>query len=238
VHSTGYIIKFTVILTLISGLILSGMFYATEPAARKNEQVFAKRGILTAIEPYLDKPLSQFSDDEVLDLFHTQMDQFVVNTKGEVLKDLKADDISIEAEFKKPAEARRLPVYVYKSKEGPITILSVYGNGLWDKIWGYIALKPDYNTIAGAAFDHKGETPGLGAEIKDNPAFRKRFIGKKIFDDAGRLVSVHVKKKVTDPAHEVDGITGATLTSDGVSDMLVHGIGLYEAFLKNKLPKS
>ena len=73
-------------------------------------------------------------------------------------------------------------------------LVSVRGSGLWDEIWGSIALEDDFNTITGATFDHKGETPGLGAEIKDNPKFPSQFVGKKIYDENGEYVSVQVKK--------------------------------------------
>ncbi|HRF37287.1 MAG TPA: FMN-binding protein, partial [Saprospiraceae bacterium] len=83
-----------------------------------------------------------------------------------------AEKINLAQEKKKPEADRLLPVFVYKDAQGkPYYILSVRGNGLWDEIWGSIALDSDMNTIAGVSFDHKGETPGLGAEIKDSPAF-------------------------------------------------------------------
>jgi len=230
-NTTGYIIKFTVVLTVLAGLALSGMFYATEPAAKRNEEVFKKRAILSSIAPYLDKPLAQMSDDEVLQIFKDKIEQHVVNTKGEVIDGAIAEKISMKAESKKKESDMELPIFTYKGKDGDINILSIYGNGLWDKIWGYIALKDDNKTIVGAAFDHAGETPGLGAEIKDNPSFAAEFIGKTIFD-GDKYTSVKVLKKVTDPAHQVDGIGGATLTSNGVSEMMVRGIKYYLPYLQ------
>ena len=106
--------------------------------------------------------------------------------------------------------------------------------GLWDAIWGYIALQSDMKTIVGAAFDHAGETPGLGAEIKDNPTFPARFKGKEIYTEGGKYVSVGViKGGARDPKHEVDGISGATVTADGVSKMLYDGIKYYEPYFKS-----
>ncbi|MCB0597465.1 MAG: NADH:ubiquinone reductase (Na(+)-transporting) subunit C, partial [Phaeodactylibacter sp.] len=131
-----------------------------------------------------------------------------------------------------PEAERRLPLYIYEHNGEKFYILSVRGNGLWDEIWGNIALKSDGNTIAGAAFDHKGETPGLGAEIKDNPSFPAQFEGKKIYED-GQFVSVKVRKGgAKNKEHEVDAISGATVTSDGVTEMLYRGIEYYQPFLK------
>lgn len=219
-------------MTIIAGLILSGMFYATEPIAKKNAAVFKKRAILSSIGSLMDKPLAQMSDDEVLDLFANKMEQKVLNMKGEVVEGT-AEDLSLAAEAKLAEADRKLPLFVYKGKDGNVSIIAVFGNGLWDKVWGYIALKSDNKTIVGASFDHKGETPGLGAEIKDDPTFAYHFIGKTIFDDAGKYTSVKVMKKVTDPAHQVDGIGGATLTGNGVSEMLVRGIKYYLPYFKN-----
>ncbi len=219
-------------MTIIAGLILSGMFYATEPIAKKNAAVFKKRAILSSISSLLDKPLAQMSDDEVMDLFAQKMEQKVLNMDGAVVEG-KAEDLSMAAEAKLDEADRKLPLFTYDGKDGKVNIIGIYGNGLWDKIWGYIALKSDNKTIVGSSFDHKGETPGLGAEIKDNPTFPHRFIGKTIFDDAGQYTSVKVMKKVTDPAHQVDGIGGATLTSNGVSEMMVRGIKYYLPYFKN-----
>lgn len=106
--------------------------------------------------------------------------------------------------------------------------------GLWGSIWGYIALDADKNTIYGAYFDHQGETAGLGAEIKDSKAWQDLFKGKKIFSADGAAVAIAVKKAsdVKNPASEVDAVTGATLTSDGVSLMLQECFSKYVTFLK------
>ena len=223
-------------MTIIAGLILSGMFYATEPIAKKNAAVFKKRAILSSIGSMLENPLAQMSDDDVMELFNTKMEQKVLNMNGEVAQtEIKAENLSLAAEAKKDEASRKLPLFTFDSKEGKVNIIAVYGNGLWDKVWGYIALKADNKTIAGTSFDHKGETPGLGAEIKDDPTFSYRFIGKTIMDKAGKYTSVQVVKKVNNAEHEVDGIGGATLTGNGVSEMLNRGIKYYlPYFEKNK----
>ena len=105
----------------------------------------------------------------------------------------------------------------------------MYGAGLWDAIWGYIAVEGDGSTIAGASFDHAGETAGLGAKIKDDPAFAAAFIGKQVFQ-GGQFAPVVVTKKAAD--NKVDAITGATKTSDCVSDMVRNSLQGYAAALQ------
>ncbi|HKK80339.1 MAG TPA: NADH:ubiquinone reductase (Na(+)-transporting) subunit C [Phaeodactylibacter sp.] len=233
-ESTKYVIIFILILTGAVAISLTGLREATKSQAATNEDIFNKRAILTAVENYLPggKKVSELSDQEVLALFD-EMKQPVVNMEGEPIEGVKAEDINMAKERKKPEPERRLPVYIYEHDGEKFYILSVRGNGLWDEIWGNIALKSDLNTVAGAAFDHKGETPGLGAEIKDNPAFAKQFQGKKIYDD-GEYVSIKVRKGgAKDDTYEVDGISGATVTADGVEEMLYRGLKYYQPYLKD-----
>ena len=113
----------------------------------------------------------------------------------------------------------------------------MYGAGLWDAIWGYIALDTDLETIKGVAFGHAGETPGLGARIT-SPEIQDRYKGKKIYDTAGDLISVEMLRgennavSLLDDYH-VDGMSGATLTARGVNDMLKNYFQHYMPFLKN-----
>jgi len=110
----------------------------------------------------------------------------------------------------------------------------VRGKGLWDEIWGSIAIKDDFNTIGGVAFNHTAETPGLGAEIKDNKNWKSKFTGKKLFNSAGEFVSVDVVKGgVKEPDHQVDAISGATVTCVGVAEMLDRGIEVYLPYFES-----
>ena len=103
-----------------------------------------------------------------------------------------------------------------------ITVVSLKGMGLWGGISGYLAIDEE-GKVYGAYFNHEGETAGLGAEIKDSQAWQEKFIGKKIWDENGNVV-LSVVKKVEDPATQVDCVTGATLTSNGVDAMLKDGL--------------
>ena len=117
-------------------------------------------------------------------------------------------------------------------------VFTVKGMGLWGPINGFIAVNDDKNTVYGVYFNHEGETAGLGAEIKDNQKWQEKFQGKKLFKNGDTsAIVLSVKKKVEDPASQVDAVTGATLTSNGVAAMLSDkskGLGQYLDFLSKK----
>jgi len=112
-------------------------------------------------------------------------------------------------------------------------VIPVYGMGLWGPISGYIALDGDCQTVFGAYFNHDSETAGLGAEIKDSQAWQEKFIGKKLFAEGSDAIALSVEKNVGNPDCEVDAVTGATLTSNGVRDMLKECLGKYADFFKS-----
>ena len=126
-----------------------------------------------------------------------------------------------------------LVVYFCKVNGEDKYVVPVYGMGLWGPINGYVALNADGNTVYGAYFNHEGETAGLGAEIKDSREWQERFQGKKVYAEGGDDVALSVEKNVANPASEVDAVTGATLTSNGVRDMLKEGFAKYAVFFKS-----
>ena len=117
-------------------------------------------------------------------------------------------------------------------------VIPVYGNGLWGPINGFIAINGDKRTVFGAYFNHESETAGLGAEIKDNKAWQDLFKGKHLFSgNDTQNIALAVKKKVENPSTQVDAVTGATLTSNGVTEMLQTkkgGLQPYVKFLNSK----
>ena len=232
-NDTKKIFGFTVAMTSIVAIVLGLLFFGLSGIHAENEAVFNKRAILAAVGNYLPKPVGQMDDGEVQELFNTQIESFVINPDGEIVQERDASSIDLAAEKKKPESERFYPLYKYNDGQEDFFILSIRGNGLWDEIWGNVALKSDLATIAGASFDHKGETPGLGAEIKDNPKFAEQFQDKRIYDYNGQYTSVIVRKGgAKDPVYEVDGISGATVTANGVSEMLNRGIGYYRPYLE------
>ena len=145
--------------------------------------------------------------------------------------------IKLALELKKEPTQQRFPLYLADVEGASYYIIPLRGAGLWDAIWGYIALESDRNTIKGAVFDHKAETAGLGAEITQQ-WFMDRFVGEKVFDNDGKLVGISVSKTNNDPKdldkndHEVDAISGATITGDGVSDMIIERLTDYQPYLE------
>lgn len=232
-HNTRYIIVFVAILTLVVALILSLMATGLQPIHDRNEAVYNKKAILSAIETTMGVEAASLGADQVQDIFDEQIEQVVVDMQGNIIEGLKAEEVDLAQERKKPVASRRLPVYIYNGAQGKVYILSVRGSGLWDEIWGSIAVEDDFSTIVGAAFDHAGETPGLGAEIKDNPNFSAQFEGKKLYEPDGDYTGIVVRKGgAKDPMHEVDGISGATITGDGVTQMIQTGIEYYEPYFE------
>ena len=127
-------------------------------------------------------------------------------------------------------EAGKFPIF--EARDGRV-VIPVTGMGLWGPVWGYVALEKDMNTVAGIIMAHKGETPGLGAEIA-TPKYQANFVGKTIFD-GDKFVSVTLRKGgAKDPAHEVDAISGGTKTSDGVTAMLYNSLENYLPLLEAK----
>ena len=232
-HSNNYITVYTVIMTLIVSVVLAIVVTGLKPTHDTNEAVYKKKDILGSIASQLPGDLGKMGSEEVLGLFNDKMEQVVLDAKGAVVEGIKAEDIDMAAEEKKPAAQRRYPLFVYKGDKGKVFLLTVRGNGLWDKIWGYIAIDEDLNTITGASFGHTAETPGLGAEIKDNPAFAAQFVGKKIYQENAYVSVAVVKGGVKNPEHEVDGISGATITSVGVSKMMQEGIQAYLPYFES-----
>lgn len=148
----------------------------------------------------------------------------------------EADVSSVKDEIKEQSKFRELPVYVCSHDDGnTYYVLPVRGKGLWGAIWGYISIESDMNTIYGAVFDHAKETPGLGAEIKEG-WFEAAFKGKKLFDDNNRFKSIEVVKPgtATPTAHNVDAISGGTITSKGLEAMIFDGLEGYITFMENK----
>ena len=151
----------------------------------------------------------------------------LLDTLGQVLRNDSGFNV-------KNAEvcAEKLPLYVCEVEGETKYVLPLYGAGLWGPIWGYVALNADKETIYGVYFSHAGETPGLGAEITNRDKFQVPFIGKKALNaDNEVVISVVKNGKVQNPETEVDGISGGTITSQGVDAMLKSSIGLYKAFL-------
>lgn len=228
-------IIFSLALTIILGGLLSLASEGLRPAQKKAEQFAKKRQILSSV-------LEIQKSTSIESVYSTRISSFIVDASGETVEvnsptgaPLLAEDVDIEKEFKKPPQDRLYPVYTYHAEGNPdqveAYILAVYGKGLWNDIWGYIALDTDMNTVDGIVLDHKGETAGLGARITEKEV-QERFKGKKIFDANDEIASIIMLKGESNKAelldeHHINGMSGATLTGKGVNFMLKDYLNCY-----------
>lgn len=236
--STKQVYIFGFIMTFVVAGVLAGLRELTAPLAERNEEIFNKRAILSAVATPMKEiksiSVEDLTDAEVEEIFSNQVKQMVIDAEGQKVEAV-AIDVDMAAEKKKAADERVYPIYEFDLDGKRYYVFSVIGNGLWDIIWGNIAVSDDLNTIAGVSFDHAGETPGLGAEIKDNAGWKQKFVNKQIFEN-GKLVGIKVRKggALEGNMHQVDGLSGATVTGDGVTDMIENGLSAYESFISEK----
>lgn len=165
------------------------------------------------------------------------VDSYAVTPQGDVVE--KADAfsllINLKAEYDKPQSERALPIFVGENNGVKTYIIPVWGVGLWGAVWGYMALDGDWNTIKGIVFDHKSETPGLGAEIT-TAAFAEQFVGQQIFSGSEMVGIAIVKGGAPEGSkNAVDAISGGTLTCKGVESMIVDCLKDYEAYINKQI---
>jgi Na+-transporting NADH:ubiquinone oxidoreductase subunit C len=179
------------------------------------------------------------SRDESEDLYMDYIsEELSLKSDGTIDDDIEAFDINLALEVKKDSDTQRFPLYIANVENEKFYVIPLRGAGLWAEIWGYIALKEDINTIKGVSFDHKSETAGLGAEITED-WFINSFTDEKINDSQGNFVGVYLTKSNNDPRNEdkmdneVDAISGATITGDGVSDMIIERVQNYLPYFNN-----
>ena len=233
-QSNKYILIYAAILTVVCGGILAVASEGLKEKQQYNIDMEQKRNILSTV-------ITLQEGVDVNDLYSKRVRAFVVDAKGNVKEGMQPKDVNLAAEYKKPLDQRILPVYEFKNEEDSTkteyVVLPVYGFGLWNNIWGFVALKSDFNTIQGVRFQHAGETPGLGARIETDEEVQERFKGKSIYE-GDKLVSVTMMKgegnDYSDNPHRVDGMSGATLTAKGVNNMLVEYFKAYENYMKKK----
>ena len=241
-QSNTYIIVFSAVLTIILGGLLSLANQGLKPMQQKSVELDTKKKILSAVTDLKGK-----KGNEVLELYGETIESIVVDLEGVVVEkdekgaDIIAENVDVAKNFKKAPEERLYPVFKYH-KEGnkeavEAYIFPVYGRGLWGPIWGFIALETDLNTIKGTSFDHKTETPGLGARIT-TAEISNRYHGKRLFDDGGNLISIMMLKGENNASsalddHHIDGMSGATLTANGVNEMLESYFEYYKSYIEN-----
>lgn len=237
-QSNLYVILFAIGLTVVFGGALSLTSVGLKPLQDKQVELDTKKKILGAV-----MDISSIEDpNEILRIYGERVKSMVVDINGnEVTTDQKgnpviAEKVNIQKNYKFDPQERIYPVFTFLDESGEIEayIFPTFGAGLWDWISGYVAFGQDLNTVKGVAFDHKGETPGLGARITE-PTVQQRYVGKKIYNDQGELVSVSMVKGEGNSnlsQHQVDGMSGATITGKGVNAMLENYLECYSAFIE------
>ena len=221
-NSNSYTIIYAAIMVVIVAFLLAFVSSSLKETQYKNVEQDTKKQILSAINVTDVKDAeAEFAKYEVKDM--------LMNADGTLAPYTDAFQVSYKGEI---AE-KRFHVFECKVDGATKYILPIYGAGLWGPIWGYVALNEDKDTVYGVYFSHAGETPGLGAEIA-TPKFQAQFAGKKVTENGAIGLTVAKNGKVTKPDYEVDGISGGTITSQGVDAMLKDCLKEYNPFLSNK----
>ena len=224
-----YTILYASVMVIIVAALLAIISVSLKPLQQANIEIDKKKQILSSVN------IASTSKDAVEMYAKYITDSYVVDVNAEKVEGLDAFNVEVAAEVKKAEAERKLPVFVAQLDNGDKKyILPIYGAGLWGPIWGYISVDADGNTIYGAYFAHQGETPGLGAEI-EKVVFQSQFVGKHLFVD-GEMKPVAVMKvgqKPLNGAEYVDAVSGGTITSKGVQDMIENSLLPYNAFLKS-----
>lgn len=230
-NSNSYTIIYSVIIVVIVAFLLAFVFQALKPMQDANVALDKKKQILNSLNIRdLNDAQADAKYKEVI------VADRVIDEKGKVLLPgtTGGEDAGFKLESKDYKEGK-LALYICRVNGETKYVIPVYGMGLWGPISGYIALNSDKSTVYGVYFNHESETAGLGAEIKDNKAWQEKFQGKKLFKNGDdKAIALSVEKKVEDPTTQVDAVTGATLTSNGVRDMLHEALGKYLVFINQK----
>ncbi|MEH6537939.1 MAG: Na(+)-translocating NADH-quinone reductase subunit C [Psychroserpens sp.] len=238
----SYTIIFAIVMVLVVGSLLAYLASSLKPTITENQRLEKQQNILYAMGINENEGTSAnfISTDDAPELFSQYIkQQLVVSKDGQAVENDKAYLIDVKKEQAKAknGEVRQLPLFVGEDEKGKkYYIAPIRGKGLWDAIWAYVAMDENM-VVQGAYFDHKGETPGLGANIKQR-FFMDDFIGEHLMSN-GKFKGINVAKGNADPKNndktdnEVDAIAGATITGDGVSAMIRSDLKLYVPYFKN-----
>jgi len=229
-YSNGYIFRYAGIMVIVAAALLSTAAMFLKPFQERNVAIDKMGGILASAQ------IPDVTAENAIGLFNEYVtEEIVIDQDGKVVESYTEDNkqdatafkLDMKAELYKASQGKpfQLPLYVINKDGQTLYVIPFRGVGLWGPIWGNMALNEDLNTVVGVTFDHKGETPGLGAEI-NTVGFTNQFVGKKIFDDNNQFTSIKVVKggvttmPENERIHGVDAISGGTITSNGVNDMI------------------
>jgi len=238
--TNSYMLIYSLALAAIVAVLLTVVSQSLKSRQQTNVRNEKMQSLLAAIhvgcdaseaeatyKKYFVEELTVSTDGSVLSRYDVANDKL---TEG----DMRAFNVKLKEQQRLENEGGQgaFPVYRYQLDGKCGYVVPTQGNGLWGAIYANIALAEDFNTIVGVTFSHDSETPGLGAEISSD-AFQSQFVGKQILDEQGTVVSVAVTKRAdTDNLHQVDAISGGTMTSNGVSAMLLADLTRYQNYIK------
>ena len=226
-HSNKYTLGFMTVVTVLLGSFLSVAASSLKEMQELNVENDSKKNILSCLG-YKEDAESPWSPEKIQGMYDKNITAIVLDVDG---KKTQIDPNTIDAE----TDENSFPIYISKvDNEIKGYAIPISGKGLWSTLYGFFAIEPDGITAKGITFYAHKETPGLGGEV-DKEWFQNNFVGKKFINDQGELVGIKVVKGKADPTsdYEVDGISGATITSKGLESFLVDDLKKYESFLKN-----
>ena len=223
-RNNSYTLIFTSCVTIVLGIIIATTADNLRERQEINEEIDIKKNILYALgyKQNIDNP---WTNKIVESLYNNSINEIYLDRKGTV--------------YKKQEDIEKNPLKIYQRMDnGLITgyAIPIEGKGLWGTMYGYFAIEPDAVTVKGITFYRHKETPGLGGEV-DKDWFKNNFIGKRLVDNDGKLVSIEVIKgfvseKDPEAYRKVDGISGATITGKGVTNFLKKDLDKYEPYFK------
>jgi len=239
--SNSYTMIFAVIMVLLVGSVLAFFASSLKPNIDENKRIEKQQNILYAmgVNENDESSANFVSTDIAGDEFVKYIKKQIIIQGDKITEDNEAYliDVKKQQANAKAGKERKLPLFVGEKDGQTFYVAPIRGKGLWDAIWGYVAMNQDM-VVQGAYFDHKGETPGLGANIKQR-FFMDDFSGEHLMSDAGDFKGITVAKGNNDPKnddktdYEVDAIAGATITGDGVSAMIKSDLKLYVPYFKS-----
>lgn len=237
VNSNGYTYTFATAMVVVVAVLLSSASLGLKTKQDDNIKQEKMQSILASVGVNVDRSEAEASYEKVIKQVLTIKDGKEVSDDRD-----KGFNVDMATAVKAPNNEREVPLYIAKvpNKDNEDStryfIIPMRGKGLWGPVWGFMSLEDDGRTVVGANFGHKSETPGLGAEIATE-VFTKQFKDKKISDEAGTFKSISVVKAGTSAGDEyaVDGISGGTITSNGVHDMMEDCLEPYAKYFTEKI---
>jgi Na+-transporting NADH:ubiquinone oxidoreductase subunit C len=240
-NSNTYTVIYTTLVCVLVAAILAFVSQLLKPKQEANEKAETISQILTAAGFDEKAHWQEIGNAATIDFYKENLaEAYTVSAQGAQVKSLdkaKADiysvsDLKVQNRAIKAGKDYEIPVYTFTNG---VTVIPVYGAGLWGPVWGYLSFDASLDNIEGAYFDHESETPGLGGKIKDDPAFRAQFKGKNVnFADA-KAFEIVKGGAPADKRNAIDAITGATMTSKGLDEAINNWLGAFKAYLQGRI---